>query len=269
MATTNNPLGPTQGWSHAQLQSYFSRDMKKKMGFTRDPAPMLPEKPLVYIYNVSPIGKKWHQAGFDFYYVPPCEPGNEVSEPIFRWKEGQKVYGIPEFVSYEYLKIDSTSWAVHLARELASEILEIGPGKMADTDLRNKGFFASYNNPPTAAEIKECKDRWHKTLANIVSEADLIHSQGQRKGPDGQLINEEHTRAAAILGQKRAWAQGVILNVTCPGCGYDVPSNAPMHLGPGGCGTVIDWDAAIERGLKTVEDYHKSKKRIPKDKPEE
>lgn len=253
---SDNPL---QFYAHAQVDNMVRQGIRKKLGFSRDPKPVLPEMPPIYIYNVSDREHKWHQPGFTFFTIPACGEDEKYSAPIYWHEDGKKHEGIPGLVQYEYLKIDSTSWAIHQGEEIAAEIMNVGPGKQPENDLRKVGLFASRHNPPKPEEVAEAQRIFLAHLEELVKEGNFIHSQGQSKGPNGQMIGSEHLWAAKLLGQQTEWSRGVRQMVACPHCQCDMPANAAVHFGPGGCGGVIDPDRALEAGLIDQKKYDQIK----------
>jgi hypothetical protein len=260
MATAANAPAvdkPFNTYSRAQLDRIVAGASKKLMGFSRDPKPNLPAMPPLYIFNVSDREVKWTQAGFLPYTVPACAPDKDYSEPVYFYEGGEKHEGIPGIVPYEFLEIDRTKWAFHNAEEIAAEIMQIGAGHPPEQNLELRGLFRSWSNPPKPAEVQAAKKLFLGTLEGLVKEGNFIHAQGEKKGPDGQLIGSEHLWAAGLLGQTVEWSKGAKQMHDCPICSFPVPANAAVHYGPGGCGGVIDWDKAIAAGLKKESDRPK------------
>lgn len=236
---------PFTTYTRAQVDKMVDMGMRKKLGFARDPKPNLPTLPPLYIFNVSDKEVRWHQPGFDFYTVPACSSDAEYSDPCI----------ISGLVQYEILEIDRTKWLIHNAEEVAQEILQIGAGKPPEQNLENFGLFRSWSNPPKPSEVAAAKKRFLGTLEAIVKDGNYIHSQGQKKGPDGLMIGSEHMWAANLLGQQTEWSKGARQMVPCPECQFDMPANASVHFGPGGCGAVIDAERAFASTLIDEKKY--------------
>lgn len=268
------------GLTAAQAQARIAADLKKKRGFARGIKPELPEQPPLYIFSVSDNGifktladgmYRWTQAGFQTFYVPPCPKDADYGPPIFWHDNGKKCEGIPGLIQFEHVKsIDiGTEWAIHRAEEVGAEIMRMGPGKPPHDSLENYGLFMSWDNPPKPEEVKIAQGKLTATLERLVKEGNLIYAQGEKKGTDGQMLGNEHFWAAAMLGQQEPWARGARKMVPCPHCQCDMPANAAVHYGPGGCGGVIDWDRAIEGGLKKESERPKQAKGKPAKSEEE
>lgn len=275
MSMAPNPFAG--GLTAAQAQARVSAALKKKQGFTRAIRPQLPEMKPLYIYSVSDNGifktmadgtYGWTQPGFPWFYVPPCAEDAEHSEPVFYYEDGKKREGIPGLMQFEHVKsIDiGSEWAIHKAEELGAEIMRMGPGKPPQDGLDNYGLFMSWHNPPLPAEVKAAQQKLTTTLERLMKEGNLIYAQGEKKGLDGQMLGNEHFWAAQLLGQQEPWARGARKMLPCPHCGSDMPANAAVHYGPGGCGGVIDWPRAIEASLKTMAQWMEASPMLPKDK---
>jgi hypothetical protein len=250
MSTTPNPSveRPFNVFNRVQLEQMIGKEVRKKMGFSRDPRPIeIPGLPRLFIFNVSDVERRWHQGGFPWYVIPACGRDEECSGPVY--EAGQAEPGIKGVVNYEFLEIDKTKWAQHLAEEIAMEILGIGAGKPPNGNLEDLGLFRSWHNPPLPAEVKAAKARFIGTLELIVKDGNYIYAQGEKKGTDGQMLSSEHRWAANLLGQQEPWARAARQMIACPECGFDMPANASIHFGNGGCGAVIDPQRAFDAGL--------------------
>ena len=211
--------------------------------------------PPIYIFNVSDKEYRWTQPGFGFFVIPACDRDADCSGPIYEVGH-QDTPGIKGVVNYEFLEIDKTKWAQHLGEEIAMEILQIGAGKPPQQNLENFGLFRSWSNPPRPDEIRAAKDRFVSTLEAIVKDGNSIYAQGEKRSPDGSIIGSEHKWAATLLGQQEPWARTARQMVPCPECQFDMPANASVHFGQGGCGAVIDPQRAYDAGLIDEKKYN-------------
>jgi len=236
--------GPIIYQSAAVAERSLHAAMKMLHGFSRKARTAFPETASLYIFNVSNRTWKWREPGFEMYTVLPCEEGQEVSPPC----------KIPGIVTEEYLDGDKTELNHYNAGEIAAAIMGFGPGFRPDADLRQFGVFASRTNPPLNSEVAEAKRRLVETCESLLKEGDMIHSQGQAKGPGGQMLNELHAWAAKVLRQTRDWSKSSTMMVDCPFCSNPVAATAAVHFGVNGCGAVLNWDRAIASGLKKEED---------------
>jgi hypothetical protein len=252
MSSNSNPVvdRPFNQFNRVQLEQQISKQIRKKMGFARDPRPIeIPGLQRLYIFNVSDKEYRWHQVGFPWYVVPACTKDGDHSAPIYELGK-EDTPGIAGIVNYEFLEIDKTKWAQHLGEEVAMEIMSIGAGKPPQTNLENYGLFRSWSNPPKPSEVAAAKARFVETLEAIVRDGNDIHAQGEKKGLDGQMFSSEHRWAARLLGQSEPWARNARQMVTCPGCGNDMPAVASLHSErAGGCGYVVDPQRAFDDGM--------------------
>ena len=224
--------------SHAVAERHVSQAMRKLNGFTRTPNPltkMPPNLPRLYIFNVSNQSYETQMTAMhdgkgslpNRMVVPACPEGKEVSEPLV----------IEGMYAHEYLKIDSTEWAIHNGEEIAYEVLQEGPGKNPDYGLKKRGVFISRSNPPLKEEIAEARKRWCGTCDELIAEADTIMAQGQTRGPNGNMISEDHKRAVKYRGQVRTFIQPTQQMKTCPSCGDMVRDGIAIHIA---CGAILD-----------------------------
>jgi hypothetical protein len=258
MSSNPNPVQgdkPFNTFNRFQLEQQIQRGIQKKNGFRRDPPPIeVPGLARLFIFNVSDKEYRWTQPGFPFYVIPACGRDEQFSKPIYELGH-QDEPGIKGIINYEFLEIDKTKWAQHLAEEIAMEIMGIGAGKPPEQNLENFGLFRSWSNPPKASEADAAKKRFLGTLEQIVKDGNKIYAQGEKRSPDGQIIGSEHIWAAGLLGQVEPWAKTAKQMIACPECQFDMPANASVHFGPGGCGAVIDLERALESGLIDQKKY--------------
>lgn len=226
----------------AQVERAIAAKSRKLNGFARKAMPTLPSlsRPAMYIFNLSDKEFKWHQAGFGFYVVPACKPNQEISEPCV----------IMETTPHEYLKIDASEFEFYDAGEMAMAIMNIGPGILPSADLRQYGVFVSEHNPPLPGEVAEARARLDGTWNRLLAEGDRIYAEGQTKGINGQMIEDDMKWAARKTGQtqNREWVKGVKKMVDCPYCQNPVSVEAIVHFGQNGCGGVLPFEGSIEKG---------------------
>lgn len=249
--------------SHAMAERLLMAGMRKLQGFTRSACPLhkMPATlPKYYIFNVSnqsystPMTAMHDMNGSvpPLLTVPACPEGAEVSESLV----------ISGMYAQEVLKIDTAEWNLYNGWEIANEVLQKGSGKHPDLNLELRGVFISETNPPSKEDIATAKARLSKTYQGLLSEADMIMAQGQSKGPQGNVISEDHRRAAKYLGQTREFAKPPQQMKECPSCGQSINAGVAIHIA---CGAILDvdkalkfrnitWDKAIELGLKNPED---------------
>lgn len=256
--SSTSPVAPKpfNQFNRVQIEQAVSKGLRKKMGFSRDPRPIeIPGVPRLFIFNVSDKEYRWTQPGFGFFVIPKCGEGENCSGPIYEVGHEDDP-GIKGVINYEFLEIDKTKWAQHLAEELGMEIMGIGQGKMPSQNLENFGVFRSWSNPPLPSEVKEAKALFVKTLEAIVKDGNRIFAQGEKRSVDGEILGSEHFWAATLLGQPQSWAQNARQMVLCSECGFDMPANASIHFGQGGCGAIIDPQRAFDAGLIDEKKYN-------------
>jgi hypothetical protein len=236
--------GPLRYQSRAQAENSVMSKMARLMGFKRKQAAHFPKQVPVYIFNISDQELVWREPGFERYVVPACEAGKPYSKPCV----------IPGIVSEEYLSDRSTEFNYYNGVEIAYAILKTGPGMKQTLSEINKGFFLSASNPPKHEELAEAVRLYSIYCDALIDEADRIMAEGESKGMNGQQINASHKRALAYRRQTRNWGRAIVEMVDCPMCSGPVAKGAAIHSGPNGCGAVIDFDKAIEFGLRKPED---------------
>jgi hypothetical protein len=236
---TPEQCGPIKYESFAQAANSVMGKVARLMGFKRKVAPNFPKVAPLYIFNISDQELSWREPGFSRYVVPACEKGKEYSAPLV----------IPGIISEEYLQDQSTEFNHYNAVEIAYAILKIGPGMKATLDMTNKGYFMSETNPPSVARLAEAQAKYNQWCDGLIREADTImNGGGESKGMTGQMLNESHYRALSYRRQTRNWGRQSVEMMDCPACGGPVPRGAAVHSV---CGAIVNWQLAVEHGLKT------------------
>ena len=191
----------------------------------------------VYIYSISPIAYKREMGGMGTFTVPACEPGKAYSQPLV----------IQSPICEEYDAGNNRVKAEYFEGDDVAQNIVSPPTVGQDNNLINQGVFIAAGEIPTQAELAKAHESLRKTYVALITQADFYFDQGPKIA---QNIDIRHHRACSELKQTRPWHQEVVAMVTCPGCGSDIKTGVVMHT----CGAVLNWDKAIELGLKKPED---------------
>lgn len=115
------------------------------------------------------------------------------------------------------------------------------------TNLYHWGLFWTVNGEPTDEEINMAVQRLEANYNSLITEAKAFWAQGDR---GKQQIGATHRRAANYFGLEFEWNQLYRMQKECPGCGSRISSNVAVcpH-----CPAVLDWQKAIDLGLRTTE----------------
>jgi|SRR5208283_1223790 len=213
---------------------------RKLFGFSRKQLPPdLPSEPQFFIFSISEYGENVMLcAGLPNFEIKPCPEDQEYGPAC----------PILSIYFFEEAKVDVTEHTPHTGRQIADAILKVGPGMNASWDRGRVGWFVSKTDPPQQVDLDRAKEVYLKECQRLVAE-------GNRYAQANQLneINETHRRAAKYTKQKVDWDKPMHKMVTCPGCGEPVRAGAILHAVPY-CGYVFNWEAAIESGMKKLED---------------
>lgn len=120
-----------------------------------------------------------------------------------------------------------------------------------ETDLTPWGYFATYNDVPTAEEIAAAVARLKAKYQALYNEGDSLAVQGKVKN-----ITNTMREAAAWLGVRASWNQVVEMYETCEGCGENVKDQVVIHS----CGWVRNWQKAVENGMRTLKQVPNTKR---------
>jgi hypothetical protein len=221
------------------------------LNFHRGDAPQVPDiikqvsdEHAVYIFNVGP--KTWNQGmgGRGVFVIPACGEGKECST-------GLKIGGIfSETIPVDMKKLEirnEDGYAVAL------DIIGLGQGKSPANSLLRWGVFLSRTATPSTMELDKANRALDETAAKLVQEADDFYNAGPAEYKN---ITLDHRWAANRTNQKRAWMQPLVKMDVCPACQEPLKPGTVVH----NCGAVLDWDKAIELGIKKAEDRPSLKK---------
>lgn len=212
---------------------------KKLQGFTRQLLPPgIPDVPKFWIFSVSEYGEKIHLgAGFsDSWEVKPCESGDAYGpacpiKPIYFCEE---------------LEIDKTKMVPYTDIQIVDCIMKTGPGMTGNLNRALVGWFVSTSNPPSQEDIERATKIYLQECKRLFQEGNRFFQAGELKE-----INETHRRAKAVLNEAADWDKPQLAWIECPGCMERIREGAVFHPA---CGAVLNWEVAIERGMKKFED---------------
>lgn len=227
------------------------------------------ESNLIYIYNVSPYSYTIQHPLIGRLTIPACPEGKKYSEPAIL--KGLIPYGVREQMTSAELRHQS-------GRELAVDLLGIGPFKQPANSMLNWGVFIAADDTfdsaksadiktapntylslpawvkngklgkvPTEKEIRKANELFEKTDFSLIAEADGFANQG----PQALInISSRHREALRRRGQQRPWDAPLQTMIDCPGCQAKIAPGSVVHT----CGAVLNWEKAIELGIKKESD---------------
>lgn len=213
--------------------------------FTQADVPVIPqsmrdlaEANPVYIFNVGPKEFMQEMGSMGKHLILACPEGERYSTP--RVIPGVVYEGIPvDIKKLEYRQCPGM--------DLAMDIVGLGPFKKAEAALTHWGVFISRSNPPKDKEIEQANQMLLDTCLKLVREGDDFHNAGPQ---EYRNISADHRWALRKTNLNRAWGTSTLVMEICPGCQDSVKPGVVVH----GCGAVLDWDKAIELGIKKDSD---------------
>lgn len=216
----------------------------------------------IRIFNVTP--QKWEvsQGGLGTWTIPACEPGQKYSEP----KEVPFIMneGIP-------VDMDHIEFRAMAGGAFANSILGIGPFRHPTEDLRRHGIFIAAGDVPTEAELAEANRHFQERDLDLVRQADGFYGDGPGEYKN---ITKQHRDALdrcverGMDIEERPWHKPLKSMAECPVCFAKVDPRAIVHIGPNGCGGVINEPAVIKAKLRGYEHLWKSEKAEKPEKAE-
>jgi hypothetical protein len=138
-------------------------------------------------------------------------------------------------------------------------------------DLFSQGLFISLNEEPTEAEIVRAEERRNRRWRSLISHADSLEQTNRQeleellRGEDGLDLR----LALNFYGEQRAYHKPMIAMQTCPNCGDSVKSGIAFHMLPNNVYCILDWQRAVESGIKTRSDVPSSLRWWAQDEEEE
>lgn len=210
------------------------------------PELMIAGKPIM-IYNVTPQKHEIGQGGMGTWIIPACEPGQKYSAPLpipFIMSEG-----IPT-------DMDHIEFRQMAGSEFAKSIIGIGKHRHQTEDLRRWGVFIAAGDKPTAEELEEANKHFTARDLELIAQADGYYGDGPNMYNN---ITKQHREALdrctarGLDMDEKLWHKTMRDVTDCPVCFQKVNKRAMAHIGPNGCGAVIDEAAVIKAKLRGYE----------------
>jgi len=221
-------------------------EKNSKNVFKLPPELLVAGKP-IKIYNVS--NQKWEisTGGTGQFLIKACLPGQQFSEPL----------EIP-FVLYEGLMIDMEhiEFRPMLGATFAQSVVGFGPHRHPTEDLRKFGVFIAAGDEPTAEEIAEARRNLRERMMELKLQGDGFYGDGPGEYKN---ITKQHRDAVDWLIAEGVdlgevpWHKTLKTMAECPVCFNPVDPRAIAHIGPTGCGGVINEAAVIKARLRGYE----------------
>ena len=235
------------------------------------------EANLIYIYNVSPEKFVIEHPLVGKITINACPEGKPYSEPTII--KGMIPYGVRVEMQSGELRHES-------GRQFAVDALGLGAFKNQANSLVRRGVFIAANDTFDGADMAPMKigkktfsmPRWvnpkHGKCAKVptkgeierankamaewdfakIQEADRYQDNGPANKEEGSgNITAEHRQALRRRGQIRDWDKPQETLQSCPGCQEKIRPGVIVHT----CGAVLDWDKAVNLGMRKAEDRPK------------
>lgn len=124
-------------------------------------------------------------------------------------------------------------------------------------DLFKQGLFISLSEEPSEKEIRGAEKRREHFYKGLIAHADELEATDRKelvefvKGEDGTDLR----LALDFYGEKREYHKPMTATRSCPNCGEDVKAGVAFHKNAElGVICVIDWQRAVQAGVKTKND---------------
>jgi hypothetical protein len=221
----------------------------------------------VYVYSVvdpRPDNMKLRRS------FPPLIPDLEIAEA--KGSRYVLVTTIASPVNQPLMKENGERYIdAHDARRLAMDIVNPenltldqdrktqGLSRAEGNDYGKLGVFWSLNNPPKEEEIRKAIDRKEAFYRARLDQARVIQTSNP-KALDEYITATDHV-AADYFALEFPWHQHLVKQETCPNCGEHIRPGAKFHQSVAlGVMCVLDWQAAVNAGVKKLEDVPEGKR---------
>lgn len=192
----------------------------------------------IYIFNVSDQRYIRHMGGLGPYTILGCEPGERYSQPT----KVPRIVQEPVPVDIRKMEIRENS-----GLEVVLNVIGIAAHQPRAQGLDKVGVFWSLQNPPLEEEIIAAENMRAENDHEMVRQADEFHNAGPIMHVN---ITSQHRASLTRTNQKRPWGVDSINMEICPGCQSSINPGVVVHT----CGAVLNWDKAIELGIKKASD---------------
>jgi hypothetical protein len=214
---------------------------------------------VIYVYNILALDHVVEQPPvFPHFAIPACQKGQKFSYTL-----------LPEFVKIPFTKPGTTEMyyksedgrkaATSLMNPMAfpstdwnAQVQKWDTGDQFGNNLNMFGCWWSLKAPddPTLdEEIKIFKDRWMKTMQELINAAETLNAQGNRKD-----ISPLMHFAMDYAGKQAQWHMSTEHMISCPNCGALVKDGIAYHKNDFGDKCVLDWEKTYQAGAVKLED---------------
>ena len=192
----------------------------------------------IYIYNVGRYTWKQEMGGLGPWMILGKEEGERYSKPTI----------VPRIFE-EHVPVDIRKMEVRdvSGLELAKSIVGLGQTQGKRDSLIRWGVFISHTDPPQIEEVEEAEKALMLTYHELVKQGDDFYNQGPI---EHRNITASMREALQKTNQVRPWGVASINMEVCPGCQSSINPGVVVHT----CGAVLNWDKAIELGIKKASD---------------
>lgn len=221
----------------------------------------------IYLYNVTPYEYRYQHPMVGILTINKCEDGEDHSKPTI----------IPGVI-YQGVRLEMKGVEMRPedGKAFVLDILQLGYGMRAQESPVHRGIFVAsgdtfdYQKPhdwvesgtafkkPTKKELADANARFFEWDQSLIAQGDKHWGEGPT-GVDGTRghanISDQMRDAAKRRNQARPWCLKIEQMANCPGCQESIKPGIVVH----NCGAVLDWDRAVELGIKKKEDHPKYK----------
>lgn len=192
----------------------------------------------IFIYNVGRMPWIRHMGGLGPWTIFACEPGERYSKPTV----------IPRIIE-ETVPVDIRKMEVRdvSGYEFAKSVVGIGQSQGRKDALDRWGVFISHSDPPQIDEVEAAEKMLMTTYHELVKTGDDFYNQGPI---EHRNITSTMRDALRATNQTRPWGVASLNMEVCPGCQSSINPGVVVHT----CGAVLNWDKAIELGIKKASD---------------
>ena len=231
------------------------------------------EQNTVYIFNVGPYKHTIMHPLVGRLVIPACEEGKEHSEPASvrgmvpyavmtemgeTGRKGERRHDSGRLVALDLIGLgpyrspssDLTRWGVFIASQDTLDMsksiqIQSGPnGQLNVPEWVRKGRLGT---KPTKKELERANAALEKTDVALIREADDFWNKGPK---EQENISVQHREALRRRKQQRPWDNPIQTLTPCPGCQTPIDPHVVVHT----CGAVLNWERAIELGIRKDSD---------------
>ncbi|HEY2496562.1 MAG TPA: hypothetical protein VGK24_05795 [Candidatus Angelobacter sp.] len=202
----------------------------------------------IKIFNVS--NQKWEvsMGGLGTWTIHACEKGQAHSEPL----------EVP-FIMNEGIMVDMEhiEFRAMAGMRFAESIIGIGQHRHPTEDLRRWGIFVAAGSVPTEEELAKARSQYRERQLELVSQGDGFYGDGPAEYKNITKAMREAIDwlvAEGVEVEERPWHKMIKAGqIECPGCFQKVDPRTIAHIGPNGCGWVLNEEEVIKRKMRGYE----------------